>query len=126
MLHNITAHQHHTEMSEVEDLREHSSTTLTDWLRTIFHEDLGDAQHLENIIISSSDLDSPEFSWLDNDFSPLPHFDIDFLPPFILFYPYQANLNSKPQKQKIRHFYHFSYCNTFLLGAVVLRGPPLT
>lgn len=108
----------------MEDLREHSSTTLTDWLRTIFHEDLGDAQHLENIIVSSNDLDSFEFSGLDNDFIPLSNVDFDFLPSFTLFYPYQSYLNTKPQKQKHRHSYHFSCCNTYLLGAVALRAPP--
>jgi hypothetical protein len=124
MLHNIMPHQHHTEMSMTEDLREHNSTTLTDWLRTIFHEDLGDAHHLENIIVSSHDLDYDTASWLDDDFSPQPCFTFDFIPSFTLCYPYQTNLNSKPQKQRIRHSYLFSYYNTYLLGAAALRAPP--
>jgi hypothetical protein len=48
LLHNLTPHQHHDELSAAEHEREHTSTNILDFLRTIFHNDFGNQYHLDN------------------------------------------------------------------------------
>lgn len=47
LLHNLTPHVHHTEMSEEHHISQHEEArTLYDWLMLSFHDDLGGG-HLE-------------------------------------------------------------------------------
>ncbi len=48
LLHNLTPHQHHDELSAIEHEREHTSTNILDFLRTVFHNDFGNQYHLDN------------------------------------------------------------------------------
>ncbi len=54
LLHNILPHQHHGEMNAIEHERQHESSDILDILCSIFHLDLGDHLHLENILLAQN------------------------------------------------------------------------
>jgi hypothetical protein len=62
LLHGFIPHQHHGELSIAEHAREHTSDNIFDYLRTVFHLDLNDQQHLENYEVNQTTCCSVEIS----------------------------------------------------------------
>ena len=56
VLHNMTPHAHHDEMSsEVHEIEHREADSLLDWFKLAFHSDMGEG-HLENFISADSQL----------------------------------------------------------------------
>ncbi len=62
-MHNLIPHQHHNEISGEENEIEHNqANTIFDWVKLIFHEDIGEG-HLEHVVVSNSFGDDAGFSF---------------------------------------------------------------
>ena len=120
LLHNLTPHQHHGEMTAAEDLREHQSSNFLDILRTIFHNDMGEQHHLENIKLVETDAlfaneVSAEDESEDDDFCIKKHvtktaFTNIFLKNYFITKPaFAANFyyGKNIAQSKNRHFYFY-------------------
>jgi desulfoferrodoxin (superoxide reductase-like protein) len=139
LLHNLTPHQHHGEMTAAEHQREHRSNDFLDILRTIFHNDMGEQHHLENIKLVENEAfakteisedEDPDNDFFTKNIVTKIHFKNIFFKnyynlntAFAAVFYYRKNI---AQSEK-RHFYfHQTSCAPItFLRAMCLRGPPV-
>jgi hypothetical protein len=129
LLHNLTPHQHHDELSAVEHEREHTSANLFDFLRTIFHNDFGNQYHLDSFEIEKTKCSDKAF--VITDFN---NEDIDNQHVNILFHDFETVYSTTFSPQNIAAISHapplLHYLKSIIpisfkgFSALGLRAPP--
>jgi hypothetical protein len=129
LLHNLTPHQHHDELSAAEHEREHTSSNILDFLRTIFHNDFGNQYHLDNYELEKNKTSQKACIVADFDSNDIDNQDIN-----IQFYDFEADLSTTFSIQNIAaiahpppllHYLKFTIPISFRgFSALALRAPP--